>query len=162
MTCTVTSECREMKSGGPQSQIFRGEGNNIGYSAVSGVQWWSEDRDIASQFGEVKTARVKPGSLVLRLVNPDGTKNEDGYAVLNEIARKYGIEFNVKNALGGACGEELFSDDGGVYVDDARSFVTPGQELLAAVRTENYRVVHTDNIEGPATMVLDQNAIVRD
>ena len=72
------------------------------------------------------------------------------------------IEFNVKNALGGACGEELFSDDGGVYVDDARSFVTPGQELLAAVRTENYRVVHTDNIEGPATMVLDQNAIVRD
>ncbi len=42
MTLTVTSECREAKSRGSRSQIFRGEGNNIGYSAVSGVQWWSE------------------------------------------------------------------------------------------------------------------------
>jgi hypothetical protein len=142
-------------------RLYRGEGKNLGYSAVGDVEWWAENPRIAGTYGKIQPAEVISSAKSLRLVNKDGTINKAGYDELADVAKRNGVEFNKRNAMS-ASGEELFSDDPTVYLGKTEEGgLIDGRELMAALRKEGYQIIHTDNIEGAATMVLDKSAITR-
>lgn len=122
--------------------IYRGEGDNLGFSGTSSGQWWSRRKDIAAQYGDVKESEIDPKAKVLDLTRKSGKRNKKSFSELARVAKKYNIDFDPKQE---DSGEEFFAAN--------------NSELLDAVITEGYQVVHTDNIEGPASIVLDQSAL---
>lgn len=154
-----STKLNEQPAAAAAQPIYRGEGKNLGFTAVPDVEWWSENRGIAEQYGTVKEATIKPDAKTLRLRSGDKF-SKAGYDELTRIAKKYGLPFNRKNAES-VSGEELLGS-GEVFLTADHSESAPtfgGKELMDAVRKEGYQVVHTDNIEGEATMILDKSAI---